>query len=68
MLKSPRDLLPALTGVLLLLVALVLAWVSLSSLIDGEYGTALICAGGALAFGVLPLSRMSRPDPGKPLN
>lgn len=67
MLKSPRDLLPVLTGVLLSLIALLSAWAALSSLSERDYGNALIFAGGAIAFGVLPLSRMSRADLGKSL-
>lgn len=63
MIKSPRDLLPLLTGVLLTLVSLGLAWFALSALQESAYGKALIFAGGAIAFGVLPLSKMSRPDP-----
>jgi hypothetical protein len=65
---SPRDFLPVLTGVLLSLVSLFAAYLALSAFGRGEYGNALISAGGALAFGALPLSRMSKADLGKTAN
>lgn len=68
MLKSPRDLLPLLAAVLLLLVSLASGWASYSAYLERDYGNALIFAGGALSFAVLPLSRMSKADLGKSIN
>lgn len=66
--RSPRELLPVLGAVLLSLVSLGMAYLSLSAFGRQEYGSALISAGGALAFGVLPLSRMSKTELGKSMN
>lgn len=65
--KSPRDLLPVLSGALLSLVSLGAAYLAWAAFGRGEYGNALIFAGGALAFAVLPLARMSKTDLRKPL-
>ena len=66
--KSPRDLLPAFTGAVFFLLCLAFAWWSLSAFLQMNYGSALIYAGGAIAVGTLPLSRMSKRDLFKSMN
>ena len=65
--KSARDILPRLFGVVLVVIGLAFAYSSLSSFLRREYTAGLFSAGTAIAFCVLPLTRLSRADLGKSL-
>lgn len=64
--RSPRELLPALTGIVFSLIGLGFAWWSWTAFMNKDYGNSLIYAGGALGFCTLPMSRLSRRDSRRP--
>lgn len=64
--RSPRELLPALTGIVFALIGLWFAWLSWSAFMTKDYGSSLIYAGGALGFCTLPMSRLTRRDARRP--
>lgn len=66
--NSPRDVLPLFTGVVFSLLGLAFAWWSYASFMTADDGKTLICAGAAIAFGTMPLSRLSKRDLFKSMN
>ena len=64
--RSPRELMPALTGIVFSLIGLGFAWWSWRAFMSNDVGNSLIFAGGALSFCTLPMSRLSRRDSRRP--
>lgn len=64
--RSPRELMPALTGIVFSLIGMGFAWWSWRAFMSNDVGNSLIFAGGALSFCTLPMSRLTRPDARRP--